>query len=399
MTSIIVVVANYGFNENAKSLKSFFSSEFKTLLIDASSPETLGEADITIPNTYYPGLWNKAVEVAIEGDFDWLLFVASDIQLSQASMMNDCILQAACDPDISLWSPSLAKGSRFYFKQCGHNPVGIRRKSFFIEGFCFMARTHVLKEQFPIPPGVKYGWNIDMVTSAIALNHGSIVIDDRVQIFHPQRSRDHDINESEAIAEGITYRGRFPDSIQKAITQNEKASLASNQSSIAPYKPCNGLDLGCGGQPRNAFGLPKMWGIDIKNVRDESNIKVADLAISGIPFEDSLFSHVTAFDFIEHVPRLIYAPDRRFAFVELMNEIHRVLIPGGIFMSLTPCIPHEEAYQDPTHVNYISERTFRMYFCEPNSWASMYGFNGKFVLEHQELKSEGKLLTLMRSIK
>lgn len=143
------------------------------------------------------------------------------------------------------------------------------------------------------------------------------------------------------------------------------------------------LDLGCGTNPNNPFNASEVYGVDI---RDDLglNIKAADLAIEKIPYLNESFEYVTAFQFIEHIPRVIYAPGRRNSFVELMNEIHRVLKFQGIFLSVTPAYPHNAAFQDPTHINIITEDTFPYYFDNVNKWARMYGFTGSFQIIKQE---------------
>jgi len=74
------------------------------------------------------------------------------------------------------------------------------------------------------------------------------------------------------------------------------------------------LDLGCGSKPRNLFNMDEIFGVDIQN-NSNPNIVNADLAVEPIPFPDAFFDSVTAYDFIEHVPRVIYNPNRRFCFV------------------------------------------------------------------------------------
>ncbi|MFC3071131.1 class I SAM-dependent methyltransferase [Phenylobacterium soli] len=158
------------------------------------------------------------------------------------------------------------------------------------------------------------------------------------------------------------------------------------------------LDLGCGSAPQNPFSAEEVYGVDI---REDAAARVvqADLAIEPIPFEDDFFDVVTAFDFIEHVPRILYAPGRRFPFVELMNEIWRVLKPGGAFLSYTPAFPAGPAWRDPTHVNIITEETFPLYFDDQRRMAAMYGFKGYFRIQSQKRHDNGvHLVTVMNKV-
>lgn len=152
-----------------------------------------------------------------------------------------------------------------------------------------------------------------------------------------------------------------------------------------------GLDLGCGVNPRNLFNVNNMYGVDIRS----NNIKIvkeANLSLDQIPFQDNTFDFCTAFDFIEHIPRQIYIKDKlKLPFVNLMNEIYRVLKPNGIFLHSTPAFPSKQAFQDPTHINFITEDTFPHYFCsninnktsmegvKNNAIASIYDFKGNFL--------------------
>ena len=119
--------------------------------------------------------------------------------------------------------------------------------------------------------------------------------------------------------------------------------------------------------------------------------------IEPIPFENDMLEYVTAYDFIEHVPRVIYAPQRKNPFIKLMNEVYRVLKMNGTFLSLTPVYPHGAAFIDPTHVNITAEGTFPLYFGDmtPSSpWAAIYGFNGAFKVTREEWHG-ANLLTVM----
>lgn len=145
------------------------------------------------------------------------------------------------------------------------------------------------------------------------------------------------------------------------------------------------LDLGAGGNIRNPFGCDQVFGVDI--VGDPSkNILGADLILGPIPFDNNSLDFVTSYDFLEHLPRIIYVPQRRLPFIEIMNEIFRVLKPDGIFLSHTPIFPFNSAFRDPTHVNILTSETFPLYFDSRNNWGKVYGFNGKFKLLEQYIK-------------
>ena len=42
------------------------------------------------------------------------------------------------------------------------------------------------------------------------------------------------------------------------------------------------------------------------------------------------------------------------------------------------------AFRDPTHVNFITEETFPMYFDDQLRWAAIYGFEGAFSVRIHE---------------
>ena len=156
------------------------------------------------------------------------------------------------------------------------------------------------------------------------------------------------------------------------------------------------LDLGCGLNPKNPFNAEEIFGIDLIE-NHSKNIFRADLAIEPIPFDDGIFDYVSAFDFLEHIPRVAYVPYRRNCFVEVMNDIYRVLKPDGIFLSFTPAYPHNEVFQDPTHCNVITEKTFPLYFDWQTRGASIYGFKGSFIIAQQEWRGP-HLLTVMKKV-
>jgi SAM-dependent methyltransferase len=148
------------------------------------------------------------------------------------------------------------------------------------------------------------------------------------------------------------------------------------------------LDIGCGKFPRNPYGRGTLCGVDLRALPevDGFECRSANVVVDPIPYDDNSFGSVSAYDFIEHVPRVLSGPDGRstvFPFIRLMNEIWRVLAPGGRFYAVTPCYPSPAAFQDPTHVNIITEQT-HIYFTGDSPLARMYGFTGSFELVRAE---------------
>jgi SAM-dependent methyltransferase len=146
--------------------------------------------------------------------------------------------------------------------------------------------------------------------------------------------------------------------------------------------PDRHLDIGCGSAPRNPYARGQLCGVDIRPLptKPDFDYRVANLVVDPIPFDDDWFGSVSAYDFVEHVPRILATADGRdtfFPFIRLMNEIWRVLAPGGRFWALTPTYPHIEAFTDPTHVNIITDQT-HTYFCGDEPLGRMYGFTGNF---------------------
>ena len=163
------------------------------------------------------------------------------------------------------------------------------------------------------------------------------------------------------------------------------------------------IDLGSGLQIANPFNASNVQGVDIIS---DKNIITADLFHDNLPLGDESVDFVTAFDFFEHVPRVICNNNKTsFRFIELMSDILRVLKPGGYLFSHTPAFPSPAAFQDPTHVNIITDLTFPEYFCRrPNKWlpsrqgkpgGSRYGFKDEYIFCCQKMYGT-HLLTLLQ---
>jgi glycosyltransferase involved in cell wall biosynthesis len=106
------------------------------------------------------------------------------------------------------------------------------------------------------------------------------------------------------------------------------------------------LDLGAGhGKPGGYLGVDRRAGdgVDIVHALPEP-----------LPVEDGSVGVIRAVDFLEHVADKI----------ALINELYRVLAPGGLLLSQTPSTDGRGAFQDPTHVAFYNEHSF-WYYTEP----------------------------------
>jgi SAM-dependent methyltransferase len=157
------------------------------------------------------------------------------------------------------------------------------------------------------------------------------------------------------------------------------------------------VDLGCGNLPNNLFNAQSCFGIDMAPY---DGVYQADLAIEGLPFDSSSVDVITAFDFIEHIPRHAFKGGSSvYPFIALMSEVYRVLKPGGFLFHRTPAYPAKEAFQDPTHTNIITEDTFPRYFCGAHSYANNYGFVGNFKIVKQSWIKSSHVIGLLKAVK
>ena len=69
------------------------------------------------------------------------------------------------------------------------------------------------------------------------------------------------------------------------------------------------------------------------------------------PFDDNSVGVIRANDILEHLPDKLHT----------IKEIYRVLSPGGYLFAMTPSALSQGAYQDPTHVAYYVENSFKYY--------------------------------------
>ena len=130
-------------------------------------------------------------------------------------------------------------------------------------------------------------------------------------------------------------------------------------SSPAPKGVC--LNRGCGYRHLPGF-------VNLDN-RPEVNPDFAwEASLFPWPFDDSSVDMIRADDFLEHIPIGKVVP--------LIEEIWRVLKPGGIFESSTPSTDGRGAFQDPTHVSFWNANSWLYYSEKP--YRDLYGIKADF---------------------
>lgn len=204
-SSVLAVITNYDFSANADDLKTRLAPLFETFLVDGSSPTAPRTADVIVPNLYYSGLWNEAVRLALERRKAWLLFVASDVQISDVNLLADCLRDVLKRRSAGIYTPSLRPDSRASYQATICRDTGRIRECFVNEGFFFLARTRILSRVYPIDlQRNRYGWGIDVMACLHAYRTGhQVLVDDRVTIYHPAAI--HDIPTEQALQQQKRY--------------------------------------------------------------------------------------------------------------------------------------------------------------------------------------------------
>jgi SAM-dependent methyltransferase len=115
------------------------------------------------------------------------------------------------------------------------------------------------------------------------------------------------------------------------------------------------LNLGCGGLLMDGFAgvdLVALPGVDV----------VHDLNVLPWPFKDATADEIVALDIFEHVDDAL----------DFMGECGRILQAGGVLRLRTPHWQSPNAFCDPTHKRFPTEKTWD-YFCPDTEFGQKYG--------------------------
>lgn len=106
------------------------------------------------------------------------------------------------------------------------------------------------------------------------------------------------------------------------------------------------LDIGCGGHKQG----PDWVGLDMRGLPGVDIVHNVTVQPWPLPAESVLCA--VASHLVEHIP------PHDFGFIRFMNEVWRVLKPGGEFAIATPHGYSPGYLQDPTHCNPCNEATW-----------------------------------------
>jgi SAM-dependent methyltransferase len=124
------------------------------------------------------------------------------------------------------------------------------------------------------------------------------------------------------------------------------------------------LDIGCGGNKQPGFvgmDIRPLPGVDI----------VHDINVHPWPIPDETVLVAMASHLVEHIPPMAFIDGKtHMLFIEFMDEVWRILKPGGEFAIALPHGDSQGYLQDPTHCNACNENTWA-YF-DPDNGSGLW---------------------------
>lgn len=115
-----------------------------------------------------------------------------------------------------------------------------------------------------------------------------------------------------------------------------------------PYLGALNLNAGCALNPEES-NPSHMWvNLDF-NPKVKPDV-VHDLNVTPLPFGDNTFWCIMASHVLEHIDRDKFLP--------LVADFHRILIPGGVLIAVTPYGMSDDAWECPMHKQMFTENTW-----------------------------------------
>lgn len=184
---MLIAVVNHEHNKEAAALVEGLAPFGEVVAIDSGSKlesRFRDVFDLKLPNVYYTGVLNAAVDQAVERRHDQLLLICSDVWVPDCGRLVALSREALADSEVGCYAPCV-DGS--WHLQMRSRRSGSTREVAFVEGMCFASRTSLLRKLCPVDPEVnRFGLGLDVVLGYYAMKAGmKAVVDDRLQVRHP----------------------------------------------------------------------------------------------------------------------------------------------------------------------------------------------------------------------
>jgi len=180
---ILCTIVNHNHNENALSLYNLQINYFDSVILDSGSQNS-PKGSVRFGNIYYSALLNVAHSIAKKNNYEYLLFICSDVLISpnESAKMFERLLTLDLNK-IGLYSPSSKGFSHPFCKKQTSNQL---REVPFVEGFMFLCDIKILDQFCPINTKENlYGWGLDIAKSFFSKKNNKLcVIDDNVEVEH-----------------------------------------------------------------------------------------------------------------------------------------------------------------------------------------------------------------------
>ena len=112
------------------------------------------------------------------------------------------------------------------------------------------------------------------------------------------------------------------------------------------------VDLACGQRKQEGY-------VGVDSVKTDCADIVHDLTVYPWPFEDGSVHEFRCAHYVEHIP--IQLADGSYGLHKFMEEVWRCLANSGTITIEVPYFMSEQAFQDPTHCRFITDKSFVYY--------------------------------------
>ena len=182
--NIICCILNHNSNKESMYYADVLKDVCHTVIIDSGSDVKPQGNVVLCDNIYYGGLVNKAIDLAIDGNYSWLIIITPDVVIEDVNKFKERLFEN-CDDSVGVWQPSVKRGSADYW--CNfNNGTNLRCHSELLNGFFLCVNGSILHEWKKYTDGVVYGMICDISCSYLSHIHNKeVFVDNGLILFHP----------------------------------------------------------------------------------------------------------------------------------------------------------------------------------------------------------------------